>query len=668
MLPGNDRAGSTFGQSGMSTTESTWQPRAEDIDCSNVARLMRRHGIASTTELRERAAREPGWFYPAIIEDLGVEWSTPYDRLLDDSNGLPWTDWFIGGRLNIVHNVLDRHVRAGHGHRVAVIGEGEDGNVTTLSYGELDRRVTRFAGALAGLGLGVGDAVGFYLPMTADVVVALLACLKIGAVPVPVFAGFGPDALATRLSDAEARVLLTADGTVRRGKTVHLKGVADAACALAPVVQHVVVLRRTGETIPWKRDRDLWWHELEKGGPSSRETTDLDASARSLILYTSGTTGRPKGAVHTHGGVQLVTAKEAGYHLDIRTGDVMFWLTDIGWMMGPWEILGTLFHRGTVVLLDGAPDFPEPDRLWAMVERHRVTHLAVAPTVVRMLAGHGEELVRRHDLSSVRILGSTGEPWDETSYAWYFGNVGGGRCPVINISGGTELMGCLLAPLPTAPIKACSLQGPALGMDVDVFDEEGRPVRGEVGYLVCQNAAPNMTRGFLGDRQRYLDTYFARFGERIWCHGDWALVDGGGAWFITGRADDTLKIAGKRVGPGEVEAAAISHPAVREAAAVGLPDEVKGTRLVLVVVPSSAVTPEEALTRDVSRHVEEHLGAALRPSGIVWIPALPVTRSGKIVRALIARVLAGQDPGVVANVANPESLDALASRAAELGA
>ncbi len=652
----------------MGPTDFLWHPRQDDLQSSNVARLMRRHGITSTAELRERAAHEPAWFYPAILDDLGVEWFTPYERLLDDSKGLPWTEWFLGGRLNIVHNVLDRHVREGFGERPAVIAEDEAGTVTSLSYAELNGRVTSLAGALAGLGVGVGDSVGFYLPMTADVVVALLACLKIGAVPVPVFAGFGPDALAARLVDAGVRVLLAADGTVRRAKEVRLKETVDAACALAPSVGRVVVLRRTGAATPWTVGRDVWWHELESAGPSSFATASLDARARSLILYTSGTTGRPKGAVHTHAGVQVVTAKEVGYHLDVRPCDVMFWLTDIGWMMGPWEILGTLFHRGTVVLLDGVPDYPSRDRLWGMVERHRVTHLAVAPTVVRLLASHGREDLRQHDLGSLRVLGSTGEPWDETSYMWYFRNVGGGRCPVINISGGTELMGCLLAPLPTAPIKACSLQGPVLGMDVDVLDESGKPVRGEVGYLVCHNAAPNITRGFLGDRQRYLETYFARFGEEVWCHGDWALADADGAWFITGRADDTLKIAGKRVGPGEVEAAALSHPAVREAAAVGVPDEVKGTRLVLVAVPSPGVTPTEELAQEVARHIEAHLGPAMRPSRIVWASTLPVTRSGKIVRGLIGWVLAGQSPGSTASVANPEALEALAGRAGDLRA
>ncbi len=642
----------------MSTDRVVWRPRPDDLASSHVARLMRRFDIDSADELRERAARDLHWFYPAILDDLGVEWFRPFEELLDESRGLPWTSWFRDGQINLVHNVLDRHLRDGAADRPAVVAEDESGHVVRLTYGELSSRVCRLAGALAELGLGPGHAVGFYMPMAAEVVIGLLACLKIGAVPVPVFAGFGPEALAARLDDAGAAVVLTADATVRRGRRIPLKATCDAACDRVPTVRHVVVLRHVGGDLPWNRGRDLWWHELEEGGDPTTVTRRLDAGARSLILYTSGTTGRPKGAIHTHAGVQVVTAKEVGYHLDVRPGDVLFWLTDIGWMMGPWEILGALFHGAAVVLFDGAPDHPGPDRLWATVARHGVTHLGVAPTVVRLLSGAGEQQVRRHDLTALRVLGSTGEPWDETSWRWYFDVIGGGRCPVVNISGGTELMGCLLAPLPVAPLKPCTLQGAALGMAVDVLDDDGRPVRGEVGHLVCRRPAPNMTRGFLGDPQRYLETYFARFGESVWSHGDWARVDEDGMWFLSGRADDTLKVAGKRIGPGEVEAVAISHPAVREAAAVGMPDPVKGTRIVLVAV-ADGVRGSDALGDEVAGHVASHLGGTMRPAAVVWVEALPVTRSGKIVRAAIRRALAGEAPGSLASVANPEAVHAL---------
>ena len=635
-----------------------WHPRPDDLANSNVARLLRRAGVPDVDELRRRAAAEPAWFYPLILEHLGVEWFTPYGQLLDASRGLPWCEWFLKGEINIVHNVLDRHLRDGWGEQVAVIAEGEVGPAKRLSYGQLHERVASLAGALVSLGVGVGDAVGLYLPMTVEVVVALLACLKLGAVPVPVFAGFGPEALAARLADAEARVLLTADGTTRRGRLIELKPAVDRAAELASCVEHVVVLRHAGGAIGWTA-RDRWWHELEAAASPVRDTVPLPASARSLILYTSGTTGRPKGVVHTHAGVLVVTAKEVGYHLDLRAGERMLWLTDIGWMMGPWEILGVLFLRGTVVLVDGAPDYPRPGRLWEVAARHAVTHLGLAPTAARVLRGHDERPRQTHDLDALRVLGSTGEPWDEETYLWYFNRVGGGTCPVINISGGTELMGCLLAPLPVAPIKATSLQGAALGMDVDVVDEAGQPVRGGAGYLVCRSPAPNMTRGFLNDPARYLETYFARFGERLWDHGDWARIDEDGQWFLTGRADDTLKIAGKRVGPGEVEAAAISHPAVREAAAVGLPDRVKGMRLVVVAVAEGSEPPAAELGQEVAGHVAAALGAALRPSAVVWVPALPVTRSGKILRGALRRVLAGEDPGPLVSAANPEVLQSV---------
>lgn len=643
----------------MIPTKICWHPREDDLANSHVARLMRTHGIATTAELRERAATDPAWFYPAMIEDLGITFDEPYSRLIDDSGGFPWTRWFLGGRLNIVRNVLDRHLEAGHGEQPAVIAEADDGAVTRLSYSQLDERVCRLAAALAGLAIGPGDAVGFYLPMTAEVVVALLACLKIGAVPVPVFAGFGPDALAARLADCGARILLTADATERKGKLVKLKSAADRAAELSGCVEKLIVLRATGCEIAWNQERDLWWHDIEAAAPVSWPTASLPSDARSLLLYTSGTTGKPKGVIHTHAGVQMVVAKEVGYHADLRPGEVMFWLTDIGWMMGPWEILGVLFHRGTVVLMNGAPDYPDTDRVWRMVEDHKVTHLALAPTAVRLLATHGEEAAAAHDLSTVRILASTGEPWDGVSYDWYFRVAGGGRCPVINISGGTELMGCLLAPLVTEALKPCSLQGSALGMDIDVFDEEGASLRGEKGYLVCKHPAPNMTRGFLGERERYLSAYFEQFGNTVWAHGDWAIVDEDGFWFLTGRADDTLKIAGKRIGPGEVEAAAISHPALREAAAIGLADELKGTRLVLVAVANAGFEQSDKTAQEVRTHIAKQMGSAMRPAELHWADALPVTRSGKILRGVIKRVLSGEPAGDLSSAANPDAVDSL---------
>jgi acetyl-CoA synthetase len=360
--------------------------------------------------------------------------------------------------------------------------------------------------------------------MVPELVAALLAVFKVGAVAVPVFSAFGADALAVRLQDASAKILFTADGCFRRGQAVPIKSNADEAIARVASVVTSVVLRRTGANVPWTAGRDVWWQDFTRDHGTDAPTEAMDPEDRCLVIYTSGTTGRPKGAVHTHGGVAAQTAKELAYCFDVQPGDRFFWLTDIGWMMGPWEILGVTALGGTLVIYEGAPNWPNPGRLWEMIERHRLTHLGISPTAVRLLQRSGPEWPARYDLRSLRILGSTGEPWDPESYMWLFRNGGGGRCPIINISGGTEVMGSLLACSPVAPLKACSFRGPSLAMDVDVVDDSCRPVRGGVGYLVLRKPAPSMTRGFLNDPQRYVDTYFSRW-PGVWYHGNWARVD-----------------------------------------------------------------------------------------------------------------------------------------------
>jgi acetyl-CoA synthetase len=562
-----------------------WRPTSETLESANVTRFMRRHGIADYRELIRRSTEDTSWFWEAALQDLGVLWDAPYTQIQDGSRGFPWTRWFVDGRLNIVTNTVERW----HGGAPALVWEGDDGATRVWSRDDLRAEVGRVASALRARGVRAGDAVGIYMPMVPEIVAAFFGCLKVGAVAVPVFSAFGPKALAVRLQDAEAKLLFTADGVSRRGKRAPLKPEADAALAECPTVAHTIVLRRIGLDVPMTA-RDAWWHEAVSTADIEAPTESLPAEATSMILYTSGTTGRPKGTVHTHAGALAQMAKEVGYAFDVKEGDVFFWVTDIGWMMGPWEMIGSQFFGATLVLFEGAPNHPNPDRLWEIVERHRVTHLGISPTAIRLLKASPLDWVTRHDLSSLRILGSTGEPWDPESYRWYFENVGGMRCPVINISGGTEIVGCLLSPLPIMPAKACSLGGPGLGMDVDVVDDEGRPIRGGIGHLVCRKPAPSMTKGFLKDEARYLETYFSRF-PGIWYHGDWARVDGDGFFFLFGRSDDTIKIAGKRVGPAEVEGALTAHPAVAEAAAIGVPHPVKGESLVCFVVLRPGARP-----------------------------------------------------------------------------
>jgi len=632
-----------------------WTPSPETIERANVTRFMRRHSISTYEELVRRSTADTSWFWEAALQDLGVRWTRPYTRIQDGSKGFPWTRWFVDGRLNIVGNCLDPRDR----RRPALIGEADDGAVRLWSYDDLDRAVCRVANTLLSAGVKKGDAVGIYMPMVPEIVAAFFGCLKIGAVAVPVFSAYGAPALAVRLQDSEAKVLFTADGVSRRGKQTPLKPEADLAVRECPSIRKVIVLRRLGIDVPMG-PKDAWWHETVEPASDECATADLEAEDTSIIIYTSGTTGRPKGTVHTHAGALAQVIKELGYNFDLKPDDVFFWVTDIGWMMGPWEMIGAAFFGATLVLCEGAPNYPNPDRLWDMVERHRVTHLGISPTAIRLLKASPLDWVTKHDLSTLRILGSTGEAWDPDSYLWYFENIGRKRCPIINISGGTEIIGSHLAPLPITPLKPCTLRGPGLGMDVDVFDDDGKPIRGGIGHLVCKKPAPSMTKGFLKDPDRYLETYFSKFGQGVWYHGDWAKIDEDGYWFLYGRSDDTIKVAGKRVGPAEVEGALIAHPRVAEAAAIGVPHELKGETVVCFVVLKPGNAPSEPLRDELKEQVVKHLGKTLKPEALKFVRMLPKTRSAKIVRGAIRRRYLNQPVGDVSTVENPDAIEEIA--------
>lgn len=636
-----------------------WSPTEAFVKGTHVARLMQKAGVQTWQELHAWSIADIGRFWDVVNEDLDLTWYTPYEQTFDDSEGLPFTTWFKGGQLNVVRHCLERHVEQGRGKRPALIGESDDGTVTTHTYQQLYDDVGRAAGLLRDLGIQPGDRVGIYMPMVSEVVIALFACLQVGAVAVPVFSAFGADGLAVRLEDAGARVLFTADGGFRRGKSSPIKPAADIAAAQVKSLEHMIVLRRTGDTITFNLHRDMWWQERVLGREPDRDIAVLDSEAPAMILYTSGTTGKPKGTVHTHAGCLAQMAKELAYAFDVQQDSRFFWLTDIGWMMGPWEMIGVTAMGGSFLVFEGAPNWPQPDRLFEMVARHKITHLGVAPTAVRLLRRGGDELAARHDLGTLRILGSTGEPWDPESWQWFFEHVGGSRCPIMNISGGTELVGCLLSPLPVIPLKPCSLGGPALGMDVDAFDEDGQPVRGRLGHLVLKQPGPSLTRGFLGDRERYLRTYFARFGPKVWYHGDWALIDADGLWYLHGRSDDTVNVAGKRVGPAEVESAVVAHPDASEAAAIGVPDALKGETVVVFVVLKPGVEETEALRDNLLGLCVQQLGKTLKPKELRFVDALPKTRSAKIVRGAIRRRWLGEDTGDIASIENPEALDAI---------
>jgi acetyl-CoA synthetase len=641
--------------------EFAWRPTPDVIAQSQLRRFMSAHGIHELAGLHRRAIADPEWFWNAVLADLNIQFSKPYDKVIDTSPGLPWTRWCVGGEMNIVDNCLDKWSGTATEHRAAIRWTAEEGTSGILTYGELSQQVNRAANALQRLGFSKGDVVGICLPMVPEIVVAFFAIIKIGAIALPLFSGYGADAIATRLQDSGAAGLVTADGARRRGRSIPMKPVADDAVRHVPSVRHVIVVRRIGDAVAMQPGRDRWWDEIVQAEPSTCDTTRTGAEDPFMLIYTSGTTGRPKGAVHTHCGFPIKAAQDLQHGLDMSAADTMLWVTDLGWMMGPWELLGTALLGATAVLYDGALDHPTPNRLWSIVGEHRVTILGISPTLVRMLMHARGSAPEQHDLSSLRIFGSTGEPWNPDPWWWLFETVGRRRLPIINYAGGTEISGGILSGNVMSPMKPCAFAGPLPGMAADVFDADGKPVRGTVGELVIRAPWIGMCRGFWNDPDRYLRSYWSRF-PGVWVHGDWAIVDDDGQWFIVGRSDDTLKIGGKRVGPAEVESVLVAHPAVAEAAAVGLPDEIKGERLVCVCVLGDGATGDTALAAELKESVRNAMGPALKPDEIVFVPQLPKTRNGKIMRRVIRAVYSGEDPGDVSALEDARVLDQLRGR------
>lgn len=642
-------------------TETIWRPDPASIPQTNVGRFMAGHGIEDFETLRRRSIDDPAWFWDAFVTFNGIPFATPYDQVLDVTDGVPWARWFTGGRTNLAAICIDRW--AGETPDAeAVRWEGEDGEVRVVTYAELDRRVDGLAALLRRHGVTEGDAVGIFMPMLVETVVAAMAVARIGAIFLPIFSGYGADAIAVRLEDASAKVLLTADGYFRRGTPVPMLDTAREAVAAVPTIDSMVVVPRVGAVLRPAGDfrvEEVPWPDPTPVGEASRApTVPVDSEHPLFIAYTSGTTGKPKGAVHVHGGFAVKIAEEVAFQFDCRPTDRLFWFADFGWIMGPWEVVGTLANGATLCLYEGAPDFPDVDRLWAYLARHEVTILGISPTLIRSMMTHGDDPVRRHDLSALRILGSTGEPWNEGPYRWFASVVGGDRCPVINISGGTEVGACFLSPHPVEALTPMTLGGPALGMAVDVFDDDGQPVRGRVGELVCTQPWPGMTRGLWKAPERYLETYWDRWPD-VWVHGDWALIDDDGRWYLRGRSDDTIKVAGKRLGPAEVESALVGHPAVAEAAAVGVPHEVKGEALWCYVVLADGFVPSDGLRMSLTEAVTDALGKSFRPSEVRFTASLPKTRSAKVLRRAIRAAAVGTDPGDLSSVEDPAAIDAV---------
>ena len=637
--------------------EMVWQPTEKAIASANLTAFLSQYGVATYAELTRSVAADIRPFYKRIIATLDLHWERPYDELLNLDRGKPFAKWFVGGELNAPAQCLDPRIARGQGANVALIYEGEDGRIERLTFAQVRDEVARLGNGLRTLGIRKGDTVGIFMPLISQSVIALLAIGYIGAVAVPAFSGYGEQALATRLRDAQAKALITADGYSRRGKFVPMQDTATKAAALAPSIKHLIVHRRVGG-----------WEDAVASQRTECAYERTSANDPYMLLYTSGSTGTPKGAVHVHGGFPLKVMIDQHLCFDVKPGDRMLWYTDMGWMMGPFLVLGALGLGATIVLYDGTPDYPAADQLWSVCARHRVTHLGIAPTAIRSLMAHGDEQPRKHDLTALRILGSSAEAWNTEPYLWFSRNVGGGRAPIINYSGGTEIGGGILSALPTLPTAPNCFHGPCPGMAADVADPDtGSFVRGRVGELVVREPFVGMTQSFwkgpaARDDARYLATYWERM-PGMWVHGDWAEIQTLGErefWYIRGRSDDTINVAGKRVGPAEFESAVVSDHDVVECAAIGVPDEMKGDAVVLFVVATSRCAEGDALRGRLSGILDATMGKALRPKAILFVDELPKTRNLKIMRRVArARYLKLENVGDLSALENHGSLAAI---------
>ncbi|HEX8287595.1 MAG TPA: AMP-binding protein [Pyrinomonadaceae bacterium] len=719
-----------------------WSPTEEIKEKAQLTRFMKQIGVSDFNELYKYSINDVEQFTAEVLKFLDVKFDPPYEKLLDLSDGVEFPHWCVGGGFNVVSHCVDRWIGTEIENQPAVIWEGEEGNSETLTYAELLEQVKFCAAGLRAEGFGKGDAVGIHLPMIPETVILLLAIGRIGAIAIPVFSGYGVDAIASRMNAVGAKALFTINDFPRRSKRIHASQVALEAAHKCPTIEKVynisgkyrkftdeerrekakkeyeeylklsdeekVELRRKQEaeietrmeeffeqlermkvspeeisrvrhemgeakrkggvfvgsigagtkpqTIPFQLS--VWKILLEKGKEYSETLSHLEPTRAEdplIILYTSGTTGKPKGIAHTHCSFPIKAAQDMSFGTDVGKGTRICWITDIGWMMGPWLIYGALINGATVCIYDGAPDYPSPDRMWEFCAKHKVEILGISPTLVRALANCGDDLPKKHDLSSLRAFASTGEPWNPAPWWWLFEKVGDSKLPIINYSGGTEISGGILMGNPLLPIKPCSFSAPCPGIAADILDENGNSVDvNQVGELVIKKPWIGMARGFWQERERYLETYWNRF-ENVWVHGDWAMRDKDGHWFILGRSDDTLKVAGKRVGPAEVESLLVGDERVAEAAVIGVPDEIKGTAMVAFCVLKTEAT--ENLESELKTIVAKDMGKPLAPSKIHFVSALPKTRNAKVMRRVIRSAYLGEDAGDLSALENPNAVE-----------
>jgi acetyl-CoA synthetase len=607
--------------------------------------VIRRARIQDWDAMHKLADEKPEQFWAERAEELS--WFKKWDKVLDSSNA-PFYKWFVGGQTNIVQNALDRHMRTWRKNKVAYIWQGEDGSERTVSFAELNREVSQFANVLKSLGVKKGDRVTIYMGRVIELPVAMLACAKIGAVHSVVYGGFSVQALAGRIMDSQSRVVVTCDGAYVSGKVIELKQIVDDAVKEAPIVEKVVVYKRTGREVGWVEGRDHWWHDVMAAASPICETEHTDAEDPLFILYTSGSTGKPKALLHTHGGYSVYTYTTLRYVFDVQDDDRYWCAADPGWITGhSYIVYSPLINGVTSIIYEGGPSYPAPDRWWRIVAQYGVTILYCAPTAIRGLMRFGEDWPRKHDLSSLRLLGTVGEPINPEAWRWYYEHIGGGRCPIMDTWWQTETGGFMITPLPVTPLKPGSGTKPFFGIKAEVVDDAGAPVKpDEEGYLTILTPWPGMARTIYGDPERYKQTYWSKYPGRYFT-GDSARMDSDGYFWIIGRVDDVLKVSGYRLGTAEVESALVSHPAVAEAAAIGLPHEVRGNAIYTYVILRAGYEGSPELSEELRQHVGKVMGPIAKPEKVEFVAKLPKTRSGKIMRRVLKARAQGLPEGDV---------------------